>query len=126
MSYGYSTDLRERVLSYLDAGHSKTKTSEVFSVSRQTIYNWLALREQTGCVKMRRTAKKKAHKINPQELREYISQHPDAYLHEIAEAFGVTAMAILYACRRLKITRKKKRQSFASESKRNVRNTLTR
>jgi transposase len=120
MSYGYSEDLRERVLNYVDAGHSKTQASQLFNVERQTIYNWLALRQLTGSVKMRRTGKKKAHKIDTQALEQYISQHPDAYLHEIAAVFGVTAPAIGYWCKKLKITRKKKRRFIWSERSKSV------
>ncbi|MCH9755911.1 MAG: transposase [Gammaproteobacteria bacterium] len=43
-------------------------------------------------------------------LREFIAAHPDAYLHEIAEAFGVTPPGIWSALKRLKITRKKSRR----------------
>ena len=115
MSYGYSQDLRERVLKYVDAGHSKTKASKLFNVGRQTIYNWLELREQTGSILMRRTGKKKAHKIDTQALSDYIAQHPDAYLHEIADTFGVTAPAIWYWCKKKKMTRKKKHRFIWNE-----------
>ena len=48
---GYSTDLRERVLAYIDAGHSQAMASSLFKVSRQTIYDWINLRKQTGELK---------------------------------------------------------------------------
>ena len=44
MSYGYSIDLRERVLSYIEDGHTQKEASEVFKIPRQTIYNWLCLK----------------------------------------------------------------------------------
>jgi len=48
MSYGYSIDLRERVLSYIEDGHTQKEASEVFKIPRQTIYNWLCLKTGTG------------------------------------------------------------------------------
>jgi len=46
-------------------------------------------------------------KINLDKLIEYIKEHPDAYLREIAEEFGCCINAISKALKRLKIIRKK-------------------
>jgi len=40
-------------------------------------------------------------------LGEYLEQHPDAYLKEMAEEFGCSEVAIWKALRRMKVTRKK-------------------
>ena len=108
MPNGYSNDLRERVLSYYDDGHTQKETCEVFEIGRTTLNQWLKLRRDTGSAHLRaRPKRRRSAKISEQKLRAYIVAYPDAYLREIAEEFDVTDVAILYACRRFGITRKK-------------------
>ncbi len=109
MSNGYSNDLRVRVLAYKDANHTQQETCEVFRISRATLNAWLKLRRETGSAALRpRPKARSSRKINEPALKAYVQAHPDAYLHEIGEAFGVSGTAILYACRRYGITRKKR------------------
>ncbi len=37
----YSTDLRKRVLDFIDNGGSKVKAAKLFNISRDVIYKWL-------------------------------------------------------------------------------------
>ena len=46
-------------------------------------------------------------KVDPEKLKLYFEKHPDAYLREAALEFDCCETAITYACRKLKITRKK-------------------
>ena len=46
----YSIDLRLRVLRAVDGGMSKMQVHKMYAISRSTIDDWLALREQTGNV----------------------------------------------------------------------------
>ena len=41
MIMAYSTDLRKRVLDFINNGGSKAAAERTFCVSRRTIYNWL-------------------------------------------------------------------------------------
>ena len=50
MGKAYSQDLRLRVLAAVDAGQSKLSLHRTLGISRSTIDDWLALREQTGAV----------------------------------------------------------------------------
>ena len=50
---------------------------------------------------------RKPYKIDKEKLKDYIKNHPDNYLREIAKVFGTSITAISKACKRLKITRKK-------------------
>lgn len=50
MGKAYSQDLRLRVLAAVDGGQSKLSIHRTLGVSRSTIDDWLALREQTGAV----------------------------------------------------------------------------
>lgn len=108
MSNGYSNDLRDRVLAYKDAKHTQRETCEVFGISRATLNAWLKLRRETGSAHLRpRPKKRSSRQIDEQALKAYLQAHPDAYLHEIGAAFGVSGTAIWYACQRDGITRKK-------------------
>jgi len=46
-------------------------------------------------------------KPNPEKLKAYVKEHPDAYLKEICEVLGCSDTAVMKALRRLEITRKK-------------------
>ena len=123
MSYGYSIDLRERVLSYIEEGHSQKAASETFKVPRQTIYNWLCLKADTGSLKMRRVGQRRPWKIKEEDLRQAVKDHPDDYLYELAALFQVTPSGIYRALKRYKITRKKRHFFIGKEMRSNVNNS---
>ena len=119
MPNGYSNDLRERVLAYKDNNHTQRETCEVFKISRATLNGWLKLRRETGSAHLRpRPKTRRNRKIDEQALRAYLTANPDAYLHEIGAVFGVSASAIMYACRRYDLTRKKKQPAILNVTKR--------
>jgi len=106
----YSLDLRKKVLQFLEKGNSTKEAAVkeaavVFGISTRTIWHWMRRgKEESLAPKSRRTG---GYKIDEEQLRKYIAEHPDAYLREIAEVFKTTLYAIFYACKRLKITLKK-------------------
>lgn len=103
----YSTDLRQRVLQYLEGTNDKIKASQLFQVGIATIYRWVARKNQNRSIEpLKRKSTYK--KIDDQRLIAYVEQNPDHFLSEIAKHFGLTLQAIFYALRRLKITRKKR------------------
>jgi transposase len=106
MSYGYSNDLRDRVLRYYDRGHSQVDVCHVFEISRATLNNWLVKRK-SGDYRRPEVRCKRPHKIDADALRAYIKSHPDAYLREIATHFNVSDVGIMKALRRACISRKK-------------------
>jgi len=121
MPNGYSNDLRERVLAYKDDNHTQAETCAVFGISRATLNAWLRLRRETGSAELRpRPKTRRSRKIDDDQLRAYIQQHPDAYRYEIAEVFRVSPAAILYACRRAGITRKKRQRATSNATRPNA------
>ena len=120
MSYGYSIDLRERVLLYIQEGHSQREASEVFKIPRQTIYNWKCLKEDRGSLKMRRSGKRRPSKFDEERLKQLIMNHPDYYLSEIAVMFEATSSGVCRALKRFGITRKKRVFSSRKEMKAGV------
>jgi transposase len=105
----YSYDLREKALSYIENGGTKKSASKIFGVTIRTLDNWI-VRNKKGVLAPKRR-RSSPSKINSDQLRQYIQEHPDAYLKEIAKQFGSTLQAVFYACRRLKITLKKRSRS---------------
>ena len=102
----YDIKYRQRAMNYLSEGSSYRKTAEVFQVSTTTLQKWKSQLKKTGTL----TPKKRVtpwRKIDPDKLRKYVEEHPDAYQHEMAEAFSVRLFTIQKALKRLKITRKK-------------------
>jgi transposase len=110
MHMPYSNDLRQRVMQFIEAGGCKKQAAQIFGVCLKTIWNWIKRkREGNLAPKVRVTP---SRKIDSQLLLEFISCHPDAYLREIADHFGVTIQAIFYACKRHKISLKKRVSSI--------------
>ena len=105
MSYG--KDYKTRTIEYRREGNTLESTHRTFKVSISTIRKWEKQyeSEEGFTVKPRKRSFKK---IDPQKLLEYVEQHPDAYLKEIAEVFVCNESAIRQAFQRLGITRKKR------------------
>ena len=102
----YDVKYRKRALEYWSSGHTQVETAKVFAVSPRVLQNWREQLKTTGTLEPK-TRRETWRKIDPERLKEYLQQHPDAYLKEIAEEFGCSDVAIIKALRRLKITRKK-------------------
>ena len=107
MAYGYTVDLRSRVLAYLGRGHTQKEASYVFGISLKTISNWVALKKKTGSLALKRATSYKTSKFDATKLKEYVAVHTDAYLEEIASVFKGTASGACRALKRLNISRKK-------------------
>lgn len=102
----YPVKYRERTIEYRREGHTLEETSWTFKVSIPTIRTWEKQLKEKGNLKAK-IPKRTFKKIDPDKLRAYVEQHPDAYQKEIAEEFGCTQSAVQKALARLKITRKK-------------------
>lgn len=104
----YGLDLRERIVSFVNAGGNKTEAAKRFGVARKTVYNYLTL-VQAGTL-----APKESwgswKKFEPARVRAYVAKHPDATLWQIGRAFRGTDVGALSALRLLGITLKKTRQ----------------
>lgn len=116
MPKAYSIDLRERVLSYLEANKDKKAVSDLFQVGIATVYRWVSRKKEKGHIEPIR--RKYAYKkIDDQKLIDYVETHPDQFLSEIAAHFNLTPPGIFRALKRLKITRKKRQRFIKKEVK---------
>ena len=103
----YPVKYRERTIEYRQEGHSLAETKAAFKVSYSTIEKWERQLKEKGDLKPK-TPTRKHKKIDPDQLRAYVAEHPDAYQREIAQEFNCTQSAVQKALKRLKITRKKR------------------
>lgn len=104
----YSEDLRKKVVEYLESGHTQRDARDIFCIDLSTINRWHVLYITTGSLKDI-PAVHKPKKLPREQLLDYITAHPDAYLKEIAADFGCSDTAVSKALARYGITRKKKR-----------------
>ena len=115
----YSLDFRKKVLAYCKRTGSITEASDVFQISRNTIYGWLKLKEKTG--KLNHQAKgTKPRKVDRDRLKNYLNDHPAAYLTEIASEFDCHPTAIHYALKTMGYTRKKKSCTYYEQDPKKV------
>ena len=103
----YSEDYRKRVIAYRKEGHTFKETHEVFKVAIDTIQKWEKKLREEGTLS-KKPVKRSFRKVDPEKLKIYFEKHPDAYLREAALEFDCCETAITNACRKLKITRKKR------------------
>ncbi|MDR1992828.1 MAG: transposase [Nitrososphaerota archaeon] len=102
----YSKDFREATLAYKQKGHTIKQTCETFNITNKTYHNWLTQKQKTGSLTPKKHGPRK-RKIDPQKLKTYTEQHPDACLKEIAQQFNCKASSVYNALVKHKLTRKK-------------------
>lgn len=100
MTYGVS--LRVKVVGLIKEGMGKREAARLFKVSPNTIYEWL----KRGDDLSPRPVKTRKRKIDRAALEAHVIKHPDLYLRERAEHFGVDPSAISYHLRLMQIVKK--------------------
>lgn len=110
----HSKDLRERAVKYVEQGGTIKAACELFEISRSSFQRWRRRKNTVGSL-VSKTRETLPYKVDNSALKAYISEHPDAYLNEIAAYFKVTSPCISIALKRLKITRKKSLRSIKKE-----------
>ena len=86
--------------------HTQEETAKTFGVSVSAVRDWEQIQRATGNLS-KKPLERKWRKINPEKLREYVTEHPDEYLDEIASTFECSGEAIRLALKKHKITYKK-------------------
>ena len=108
----YSLDLRTRVITFVENGGGITKASQLFQISRTSIYRWFNRTHLQPTKVLRRK-----RKIDLCALEKDVAQNPDLRLIDRAQKFNVTPSAISYALKKLKIIRKKAVRTRDDESR---------
>ena len=99
--------LRERVVSFVNAGHTQEEASLIFNVGTTAIKRWKQQLAQTGSLEDKRL-NRVARVFTSEALNAYIEKNPDALLKDVAEHFNAWIAGAFYALGREKITLKKR------------------
>ena len=78
----YSVDLRKKVVEYLERGHTQRKAARVFGIHQETVNKWYKKYRETGNLNNEPPRPRAFRKLDPEKLKAYINDHPDAYLYE--------------------------------------------
>lgn len=106
--YFYPEALRKRVVNYVEEGRgTAVEASKLYKVSFKSVYNWIEQKREKGSLKPDKPSPTRRRKINKEDLKKYVQEHPDHYLREIAVAFNVSSGAIFKALKSMKFTFKK-------------------
>ncbi len=111
----YPVKYRERTIEYRQEGHTLEETSKVFKVTIATIREWEKRLKEKGNLEPD-IPERSFKKIDPEKLKAYLAEHPDAYQREMAKEFGCAESAIRKALKRLGITRKKRLRATRSRT----------
>ena len=103
----YSVDFRERAIAYWDKGHTSEELYEAFEIYPTRVNEWKRLLKKTGSLEPQYPETRKG-KIDPQKLKQELERKPDLTLPELAKIFGCKKQSVDAACKKLKITRKKR------------------
>ena len=119
----YSTDLRKRVLDFIQTGGRKAEAARRFTVARSTIDKWVNAEDPFA---RKKTGPKKMRVIDEAALKKHVADFPDLTQKERATHFGVSEFCIGYGLRKLGITRKKTLgyKQRCDEKRQNYRQTL--
>jgi transposase len=102
----YDEKFRRRVIEYKDAGHTFKEVYEAFGADAGRYYSWKKLFTETGSLKSRLPSERN-RKINKEELRRLVDEHPGWYLREFAKKLNVCFQAVHQMFKKLGITSKK-------------------
>ncbi|HRX60818.1 MAG TPA: IS630 transposase-related protein [Candidatus Competibacter sp.] len=112
----YGVDLWKKVVGFVHEGGSQAEAARRFDVSLWCVRDWRARKdlrpEQTGVSRQR--------KLDRDQLRARVRDHPDATLQEHAAFCGVDRSVIGKALKHMKITRKKRPSNTQNAIQKNV------
>ena len=106
----HAIQIRTRAIELLDEGYTQEETAKLLNVGTTSIKRWKAEILEHGVIRhFYDTSNRTAPKLPKDKLLEHYEDNPDALLKETAEQFDCDPSAIFYACKRYKITYKKRR-----------------
>ena len=113
----YSSDLRKRVLDFIETGGSKSEASRRFGISRPTLDKWLKAPDPLAYEK---PGPRAPTRLDPDALKTHVDAFPDQTLAERADHFQVSTFCIWYGLKRIGCTRKKKHSDTSSDVRKNA------
>ena len=106
----YDEKFRRKAVEYKDNEHTFKQLKETFGISSSTYYKWRKNKVSSGFYVLPKLAKAtRRRKVDPGELMKIVEENPDLFLHEIAQKFDCSVVAIFKRLKQQKITLKKRR-----------------
>ena len=102
----YSIDLRERVVGFVNDGHTMAEASRKFSVCYKTVQRYVSMAGRGGSLAPRPQGGSRK-RFGDGDLRREVRAHPSATLKAHGKALGVDPAAVWRRLRQLGITLKK-------------------
>ena len=120
----YSEKFRKEVMEYIDGGHTQIAVAKMFKISAKTVWNWCKQRNEKGHLKPNTSYDRAPRKLPKGALLQYIKEHPDAYLREIATYFNCCASSVSARLEKLGVSYKK--NSFVQGERRKETSRISR
>lgn len=121
----YSEDLRKKVVEKVEGGEKAKEVSKYMGISLNAVYVWIRQYRKEGHVR-KKELERKPRKISLKALEECIKERAEATLKEMAAYLGVSAEGVRKACKREKITLKKRHWSIGKKMRTKGKNILNR
>jgi transposase len=121
----HAIEIRERAVGLLEEGYTQEFISKLLKVGTTSIKRWKnRIRNEGAFSAIYDSSNRTAPKLPAEKLDEYYKANNDALLKEAADHFNCTPQAVFYACKRNKITYKKKNLITKSVTNKNARHSL--
>jgi transposase len=118
MGYGYSIDLRERVVTFYEQGGATERdTAALFGVGEATVRRWRRLKRETGSLAAKPVGGGAPARVQGEGeliVCGLVIEQPDRTIEELTDAFGsmtggpISTSSMSRALARLGLSRKKK------------------
>ena len=103
----YSSDLRIRVIKYIETGNLQKSASVLFNISKTTVSTWFSEFKKQGKIAPKFRGGRKS-KIDNEEFIRYIEENADQTLAQIAKHFSISACAVHKKMKKFNFRYKKK------------------
>lgn len=99
-----SSDIRSRVLDFVEKGGGKAEAARRFQVSLRSVFYWI---KQGRDYVHDKPGPRGSRKLDRDQLVVLVENNPDMMLKELAEVLGVSVNAVFHSLKVLGYTRKK-------------------
>ena len=117
-------NLEEKRLNIKDNEHTFEQLKEIFGISSSTYYKWKKNKVNSGFYVLPKIAKAtRRRKVDPDVLMKIVEENPDLFLHEIAQKFNCSVVAIFKRLKQQKMTLKKRHSHIQKNPNKQEKNT---
>lgn len=116
----HSIEIRMRAVELSKEGYTQKYISKILKVGISSIKRWINQVKDNGTITVYYdTSNRTAPKVPADKLKSFYEANSDSLLKEAANHFNCTPQAVFYACKRNKLTYKKKNHITKNAMKKN-------